>query len=328
MGFPSGPRIGADSTSASPAIARPSYTMRPVNQCPLSLKDIKRSPFASSRHPDSPPNRGKDDVSTSPLRNSSAPNRTRPWSCRSNQGMELALTSIDTGAGLELSSDWPGETGGGTNCALATLDAAAADKPAAASCRKARREPRKSGSGLPRRITRKSGVQPAPRSCRGRRGPVGLAEQFGQFLGDGAAKFFGVHNGDRAAIIARDVMADADGDQLDRRTRLDFLDNVTQVPLQIVARIDRQRGIVDRRTIGNHHQDLALLGATEQALVRPIERLAIDVFLQQTFAHHQAEILARAPPGRVGRFIDDVPQVVQTAGVGRLAGSKPRLARL
>ena len=34
-------------------------------------------------------------------------------------------------------------------------------------------------------------MQPAPRSRCGRRGPVSLAEQFGQFLGNGAAKFLG-----------------------------------------------------------------------------------------------------------------------------------------
>jgi len=54
-------------------------------------------------------------------------------------------------------------------------------------------------------------------------------------------------------------MADADGDELDRRTGLDLLDHVAQVALKIVAGIDRQRRIVDRRAVGDHHQDLALL---------------------------------------------------------------------
>src|ERR1700692_1691619 len=40
--------------------------MRPVNQLPLSLKEMKRSPLASSRHPDSPPKPGKAEVRTSP----------------------------------------------------------------------------------------------------------------------------------------------------------------------------------------------------------------------------------------------------------------------
>src|SRR5579872_4717593 len=62
--------------------------------------------------------------------------------------------------------------------------------------------------------------------------------------------------------------------------------------------------------------------------MRPVQRLAVDIFLQQTFAHHQAEILARPPPWRVGGFIDDVPEIVEAAGIGRLAGGKPRLARL
>ncbi len=62
--------------------------------------------------------------------------------------------------------------------------------------------------------------------------------------------------------------------------------------------------------------------------MRPVERLAVDVFLEQAFAHHQAEILARAPPRRIGGFVDDVAQVVEAAGIGRLAGGEPMLARL
>ena len=66
----------------------------------------------------------------------------------------------------------------------------------------------------------------------------------------------------------------------------------------------------------------------EQPLVRPVERLAVDVLLEQALAHHQPEILARAAPGRVGRLVDDVAQIVEPSRIGRLAGGKPGLARL
>src|SRR5690606_31113187 len=72
----------------------------------------------------------------------------------------------------------------------------------------------------------------------------------------------------------------------------------------------------------------ALFGASKQPLVRPVERLAVDVFLEQALAHHQAEILARAPPRRIGRLVDDVAQIVEAAGIRWLAGGEPRLARL
>src|SRR6185437_12428249 len=62
--------------------------------------------------------------------------------------------------------------------------------------------------------------------------------------------------------------------------------------------------------------------------MRPVERLAVDVFLEQALAHHQPEILARAPPRRIGRFVDDVAQIVEPAGIGRLTGGEPLLARL
>ena len=62
-----------------------------------------------------------------------------------------------------------------------------------------------------------------------------LAEQLGEFFGDGAAELFGVDDGDGAAIVARDVVADADRDQFDRRAGLDFLDDVAQMPLEVIA---------------------------------------------------------------------------------------------
>jgi hypothetical protein len=52
--------------------------------------------------------------------------------------------------------------------------------------------------------------------------------------------------------------------------------------------------------------------------VRPEQRLAVDVFLQQALAHHQAEVAARAAPGLVGLLVDDVAQVVEAAGIGGL----------
>src|SRR5262249_24964590 len=78
----------------------------------------------------------------------------------------------------------------------------------------------------------------------------------------------------------------------------------------------------------DHHQDLALLRASQQTLVGPVQRLAVDILLQQAFAHDQAQVLARTPPGCVGRLVDNMAQVIQSAGVGWLAGRKPVLARL
>src|SRR3712207_8702863 len=46
-------------------------------------------------------------------------------------------------------------------------------------------------------------------------------------------------------------------------------------------------------------------------LVRPVESLPVDVLLEQSLAHHQAQVLARAPPGCVRRLVDDVAQIVE-----------------
>src|SRR5215212_555037 len=265
--------------------------MRPVNQLPLSLIAMKRSPLASSRNPDSPPKPRNVEFSTSPLRYSSLPNRTRPGSPVSNDRSGRALTSIETGAVSEYSSATTGLGGGSVaSCARPTSGIAANESPAAVDFRKRRRE-------MALRIL--SGMQSAALGSHRWRGTMGLAEQLGEFFGNRAAEFFGIHDGDRAAIVARDVVADTDRDQFDRRAGIDFLDDVAQVTLQVVAGIDRERGIIDRRAVGDHHQYLALLGAAQEPLVRPVQRLAVDVFLEQALTHHQPEILPGPAPRRV-----------------------------
>src|SRR6267378_1934860 len=325
--------------------------------------EMKRSPLASSRNPDSPPKPGNRDVSTSPLRYSSDPNRTRVRSLGSKEGIGRALTSIETGAATENSSGIGGLGGGWVaSCAPAISGIAIAESPAAVDFRKRRRlrsgdlslmvrrracavsnhenrmsfilrdaaktpllRKRQSVSAMAHLILR---MQSAPAARRRGHNPMGLAEQLGQLFGDRATEFFGIYDGDRATIVARDVVTDADRDQFDRRAGLDFLDDVAQMALQIIAGIDRQGGVIDRRAVGNHHQDLALFGAAQQALVRPVQRFAVDVFLEQALAHHQPEILARAPPRRVGGLVDDVAEIVEPARIGRLAGGKPGFARL
>src|ERR1700682_1522447 len=108
-----------------------------------------------------------------------------------------------------------------------------------------------------------SRMQSAPVACPGGHSAMGLAEQLGELFGDGAAEFLGIDDGDGAAVITRDVVTAADRDQFDRRAGLDFLDDMAQMALQVIAGIDRQRRIIDRRAVGNHHQDLALLGAAQ-----------------------------------------------------------------
>src|SRR5258705_5432382 len=222
---------------------------------------MKRSPLASAhRHADSPPKPGKREVSTSPLRYSSAPKRLRWGSRGSKAAIGRALTAIAAGAATENSS---GRVRFGGGCVAGCARApgiAIAESSAADDSRKGRRV---MGTRMLLRM------QPAPMAGCGGRHAVGLAEQFGELFGDGAAELFGVDDGDGAAVVARDVVADADRDQLDRRAGLDLLVGIAQMGPQVVAGIDRQRGIVDRRSVGNYHQGLASLGVAPQPLGGP-----------------------------------------------------------
>ncbi len=123
-------------------------------------------------------------------------------------------------------------------------------------------------------------------------------------------------------------MPDPDCHQLHRGHLLDPLDHAAQVCFQIACRIHRQRRIVHRRAVADHHQDAAFFGAIQQAAVRPDQRLTVDVFFQQPLAHHQPKIAARAAPRFVGLFVDDVAQVVQSPRILWLAIRQPRLTAL
>src|SRR5262249_52147054 len=102
--------------------------------------------------------------------------------------------------------------------------------------------------------------------------------------------------------------------------------DLAQMPLEIVAGIDREGRIVDRRAVRDDHQDAPLLGPAEETIMRPEQRLAVDVLLEDALAQHEAEAAPRPPPRRVGRLIDDVAKIVEAAGIGRFAGGDPALA--
>ena len=69
-------------------------------------------------------------------------------------------------------------------------------------------------------------------------------------------------------------------------------------------------------------------GRRGQPPVRPFQRLAVDVLLEQPLLHHQPEVRPRPPPRRVGRLVDDVAQVVQPPGQRRAVRGEPGLAAL
>ena len=140
-----------------------------------------------------------------------------------------------------------------------------------------------------------------------------VVEQAGELLDHRAAELLGIHDRHRAAVIAGHVVADADRDQLDRRALLDPVDHLPQMPLEIAAAIGRRGRIVDRRAVRNDHQDPPLLGPGDQPVVRPQQRLAVDILLEQPLAHHQAEIAAGVAIRLVGALVDDVAQVVEPA---------------
>ena len=176
--------------------------------------------------------------SSSPPRNSSWPKRRREGSRGSNAKIGRARISTLTG----------GSATRGLVGSASAETAASASAPASGCHQPARRNqasPCGTSGGGGRRLADPrrpacSRVQPPPHAAR-RLGRGTFLEQLGELLGHRAAELLGIHDGDGAAVVARHVVADADGDQLDRRAGLDVLDDPAQVPLEVVAGVDRQR---------------------------------------------------------------------------------------
>ena len=60
----------------------------------------------------------------------------------------------------------------------------------------------------------------------------------------------------------------------------------------------------------------------------PFQRLAINIFFQQTFFHHQAQIWTGATPWGIRALIEEVAQVIQTTGLLRASLLQPFFTRL
>ena len=123
-------------------------------------------------------------------------------------------------------------------------------------------------------------------------------------------------------------MADANRCQLHGRLGFNPANNLAQMPFKIASRIDRQSAVIDGCSIRNHHQNAAVFCARKQPVMRPDQRLAIDILFQQPLAHHQAQIAPSAPPRFIGLLIKDMTQIIEPAGLCWLAISEPRFARL
>ena len=98
------------------------------------------------------------------------------------------------------------------------------------------------------------------------------------------------------------------------------------MPFQVVCRVHRKGGVVDRRAIRDDHEDAPRLLPDSQPSMRPFQRFAVDVFLEQAFLHHQAKILSSMPPRCVGGLVDDVAYVIQPPGQLRAPLLQPGFA--
>src|SRR5438309_1995510 len=97
---------------------------------------------------------------------------------------------------------------------------------------------------------------------------------------------------------------------------------------EIAAAVRRCRRVVHRSAIRNHHEDAPLLGPGNQSIMRPEQGLAVDILLEQPLAHHEAEVSSRVPVRFVRALVDNVPEVIQPAGIWRPSRTEPGFTAL
>src|SRR4051812_15996438 len=187
--------------------------MRPRSQCPASVTARKRLPSGSIRSPEMPPKSVDGEVNTSPPRNSSLPKRRRSWSRLSKEVIGVARTSMrpcaSAGAAASRSAAAARSTAGETGREKSATRCPRIRPPASMSGGV------EEGRGFARPDVRLVHGR-APRRLGGM-----LVKQFRKLLGHRAPELLGIDDGHGTAVVAGHVMADADGDELDRRARLD-----------------------------------------------------------------------------------------------------------
>ena len=270
---------------------------RASNQSASSLMAIRRSPSSTSR-PERPPN-----IASSAVAQARRESARRPTCLHAK--LNRRRRHID-------------------GCAIAPIDRAA-------SLARTRASSKASAAATMRSHQRHLLRALALFARRARRRAIfrrRLVEQFGELLRHHAAQLLGVDDRDGALVIARHVVADADGDQLDRRARLDpagsrrangVRDNCRDSPTAWNRRPARRR------------KSPSGCGAARGA---PIKRSCAHInaspsmfSFSKPFAHHQAEIAPRAPPRRIRALVDDVAQIVEPARLRRTARLQPILLR-
>src|SRR5215467_12078127 len=188
-------------------------------------------PAGSMISADQPPKSFAADVRTRPPRNSSGPKRFASGWSRSKCSMgrasistgstraadALSLAKADGRNGAAMLARSPPATArrwmGIGGLASIMLDRAASLAPHAAA-----REPRPTLNLL--QFAARRGRRQTPRFG------ATLLKQFHELVGHGASELGGISDGDGTAVVARDIVANADRDELDGGTRLDLLDDL------------------------------------------------------------------------------------------------------
>ena len=91
--------------------------------------------------------------------------------------------------------------------------------------------------------------------------------------------------------------------------------------------VGRARAVIDRRSVGDNHQDASCFGSRDEASMRPKKRFTVDVLFEQVRMEHDADPAAGASPWHGCRLVHDVPEVVEAAGRFGFAGIAPEAPR-
>ena len=131
-------------------------------------------------------------------------------------------------------------------------------------------------------------------------------------------RFSGLLIVNASRVVGADIVTDADGEQLDRGPALDLADDSAadggrDSQASFSASVASSSGAPSDMTIST----LPGLGPPQQPRMRPEQRFAVDVLLEQrVIEHHARSACLQRRQGRVGGLVHDVEQIGEAARIG------------
>ena len=117
-------------------------------------------------------------------------------------------------------------------------------------------------------------------------------------------------------VISGSIELESDPDQPYVSRRIDGRDDLPEMSIEVVRRLRRKRGVVDRRAVRDNNENFSSFVTILQATRGPGDGFTVHVLLDQFFSHQAANRPRHSGMLIVCRAIDDMQKITKAARVG------------